>query len=58
MPHVTCGADVVGTGSSDSVLFDSASGVSVAINGDRSPSYALPDGLTLGTCCLNPCCTE
>ena len=58
VPHVTCGADVVGTGSSDSVLFDSASGVSVAINGDRSPSYALPDGLTLGTCCLNPCCTQ
>ena len=57
-PHVTCGAQVVGAGASDSVLFDSASGVSVDINGARSPAYALPEGLVLGGCCLNPCCTE
>ncbi|MCA9516071.1 MAG: hypothetical protein KC635_14100 [Myxococcales bacterium] len=50
------GAVALNTGA---VAYPTPAGLSVAVGGNRSPVYTLPDGMFVGsrsTCCANPCC--
>jgi len=56
--RVNCGGDVIGHGPTEATFTQNPSGLSVSFGASRSPSYRLPDGVAVDTCCTNPCCTE
>lgn len=54
--RITCAGEAQGVSAGQATFSQSPSGVSVTFGASRSQAYAMPDGLQLEGCCLNPCC--
>ena len=56
--RIACDGTIAALGSAGATFTQTPGGVSVSFGASRTRAYQLDKDLTIGDCCLNPCCTE